>query len=653
MSKRCTLAFLCVVSAVLSAQVPPSSHVVVVMEENTGYSSVVGNSAMPYLNSLAATYGLATQYYANAHPSIPNYLMLTSGQMLSTNDNTTATFSNDNLVRRIIAAGKTWKSYAESLPSVGYVGPDVYPYAHRHNPFVYYSDVLNSAAQKQNVVPFTQFAVDLANGQLPNFAYILPNLHDDAHDCPAGMTTCTENQKLANADQWLSTNLGPLLNSSIFQAGGDGLLLILWDEAAFNDTTHGGGRVAALVIGPKVLAGVRPAAFYQHENALRLILDSLGLPSNLAAATLAPDMAEFFSPDPPALPPVSVSPTSSFFGYVLAGNTSPSQSFTLTNNQSMPLAIAGATPSGDFGANSSCPASLAPAANCTISANFSPVVSGTSLGTISVADNAPGSPHVIYLAGAGNNAGPSSNPPPVIGSISPSSGSDTGGTSVTVSGAHFATGATVSFGSAPASSVTVNSATSITAVSPAHADGAVAITVTNPDGQSAESTNLLLNPGFEMGASDWKFTNSGGYSIQNQAGAAHSGVNYAVLFSPAGGHPVLNVSDASGNIAYFSVTPGQIITFSDWAYRVSGDGKARFILALYDSYKNNATTVSTIPYNVTGSSWTFQQNTCSVPAGKAYARLYAEIHANTAPAEVRFDDVFLSIGSAGAFTYVP
>jgi len=234
----------------LLAQIPSSTHVVVVVEENHGYSSVVGSAAMPYFNSLISSHGLATQYYANAHLSIPNYLMLTGGEFLSANDGTTAVFSNDNLVRRIVAAGETWKSYAESLPAAGYIGPNVYPYARRHNPFVYYSDVVNSAAQQQNVVPFTRFATDLANGQLPNFSFIVPNLQNDAHDCPAGLNTCADKDKLSTADLWLKTNLSPLLSSSFFQAGGDGLLLILWDEGSLSDLTHGGGQIAVLVIVP-------------------------------------------------------------------------------------------------------------------------------------------------------------------------------------------------------------------------------------------------------------------------------------------------------------------------------------------------------------------------------------------------------------------
>ena len=105
-----------------SGSVPQFGHVVMVVEENHSYSEVIGNSAMPYLNSLASQYGLATQYFANTHPSIGNYFMLTTGQLVTNDDGFTGTVGVDNIVRDLIAAGKTWKSYAESIPSTGYIG---------------------------------------------------------------------------------------------------------------------------------------------------------------------------------------------------------------------------------------------------------------------------------------------------------------------------------------------------------------------------------------------------------------------------------------------------------------------------------------------------------------------------------------------------
>src|SRR6267378_216617 len=91
-------------SPVSSPNFPQFSHVILVVEENHGYSEVIGNSAMPYLKSLASKYGLATQYFANAHPSLPNYFMMTTGQIISLDDGFTGTVDVDNLVRELVNA---------------------------------------------------------------------------------------------------------------------------------------------------------------------------------------------------------------------------------------------------------------------------------------------------------------------------------------------------------------------------------------------------------------------------------------------------------------------------------------------------------------------------------------------------------------------
>src|ERR1039458_4983084 len=186
--------------------VPAFGHVILLMEENHSYSSVIGSSSMPYLNSLAKQYGLATQYFANTHPSIGNYFELTTGQIITNDDNYTGTVSADNVVRHLLSAGKTWKAYAEGPPSVGYIGGDVYPYAKHPNPFTYLTDVVNSQNQLQNLVPFTEFATDLQNDQLPQYSYVAPNMLDDAHD-----------GSLNQADSWLQSNIAPFLANATFQ----------------------------------------------------------------------------------------------------------------------------------------------------------------------------------------------------------------------------------------------------------------------------------------------------------------------------------------------------------------------------------------------------------------------------------------------------
>ena len=275
------------------AAVPRVGHVYVVVEENTGYSSVIGNSAMPYLNSLASQYALATQYYANTHPSIGNYFELSTGQVLTNNDYTTSTFNVNNVVRVLMTAGRTWKAYAESLPSIGYIGGDTGGYIEHHNPVVYLTDVRNSSVQRNNVVDFGHFATDRADGTLPAYSFIVPNKYHDAHNCPAGMTTCTLNQKLAAADSWLKSNLGPLISSSSFQANGD-ILIVVFDESFSTDTAHGGGHVVCVVVSSKAKKGYKSTTFHQHPSTLKTILEALGVSSYPGAAATASDLGEMF-----------------------------------------------------------------------------------------------------------------------------------------------------------------------------------------------------------------------------------------------------------------------------------------------------------------------------------------------------------------------
>jgi phosphatidylinositol-3-phosphatase len=256
------------------------SHVFLLVEENHGYSEVIGNSSMPYLNSLASQYGVAAQYYADTHPSIGNYFMLTSGQLETNDDSFSGIISDDNIVRELINAGKSWKCYAESLPSTGYLGGDVYPYLKHHDPFAYLSDV-NSNSQAANIVPFSQFSVDLSNGALPSFSFIIPNALDDAHD-----------GTLDAADNWLQQNIQPLITSAGFQK--DGLLVITFDESEDSDTAHGGGHVATVIVSAKAKAGYQSQSLYQHESVLRLILSSLGITTLPGSAATASRMNEFF-----------------------------------------------------------------------------------------------------------------------------------------------------------------------------------------------------------------------------------------------------------------------------------------------------------------------------------------------------------------------
>ncbi len=257
------------------------------MEENQNFATVVGDTAeWPNLNGLIASGGLPTNYYANSHPSIGNYFMLTSGQLLSSDDNSTTVWNVDNIARRMLAANVSFKIYAEGITQ-GYLGGNTGAYLIRHNPFAMFSDIAGNVAVSNAVLcPFVRFASDLANNTLPQFAFIVPDVDDDAH-----------NGTPEQADTWLQTKVvNPLAADSAFKTGGNGLLIVEFDEADDSDVSYGGGQVAPVLWGPIVKTGYRQTSLtiYQHQSMLRTMMEALELTNPPAAAAKAPSMAEFF-----------------------------------------------------------------------------------------------------------------------------------------------------------------------------------------------------------------------------------------------------------------------------------------------------------------------------------------------------------------------
>lgn len=280
-----------------SAQVPRSKHVYIVAEENKSYEHLVGSKYMPYLNSLLAKGATATQFYANMHGSLENYLIVTSGQYLTHNNETTTVFDVDNIERHLLTHGKTFKSYAESLPYTGYTGLNSGYYLKRHAPLPYYTDMAKSSLINHHQST-GHLATDISNGTLANFGFITPNVLDDMHNCPNGLNAC-----LQKADSWLKNHIAPLLARPEFQPGGDGVLIIWADEADLSTDNRCsatvlsgcGGRILVAMIGPQVKAGYKSVSTYHHPSVLKTVLMLLGEETTFpAAAQNAPSMAEFF-----------------------------------------------------------------------------------------------------------------------------------------------------------------------------------------------------------------------------------------------------------------------------------------------------------------------------------------------------------------------
>ncbi len=249
---------------------PP--HVMVIVEENHSYSEVIGSPDMPYLNSLAGRYGLATNYFDLSHPSEPNYLGMISGSIWDNPADRTpqeGTYSGQTLVGQMAASGIAWKAFMEDMPVACDLNDTYGPggYDVNHNPFMYFNTIRNVPSQCGRVVPFNQLAADLNSGSAPAFIYVTPNITHDMHD-----------GSLQQGDAWLQQEIPLVLASSWYRSGG--IVVITFDEGESSD------RVATIVISASD-HGVRLTSMTNHYGLLRGLEETYKLPLLGGAANAA------------------------------------------------------------------------------------------------------------------------------------------------------------------------------------------------------------------------------------------------------------------------------------------------------------------------------------------------------------------------------
>jgi hypothetical protein len=229
-------------------QVPSPAHVVVIVFENKDVSQINARSA-PGLTALGRRYSRLTNYFAITHPSLPNYLALVSGSTHDiTNDCTTCSVAGESIGDQLTRAGRSWGAYAEGFPSAA-------GFAKKHVPFLYF------AHGATHVRPLSRFDPR----QLPDFAFVVPNLCHDMHDC-----------SVATGDAWLKPFVRPLLEVS------DTVVFVVFDEGVRSN------HVAGFAVG----TAVRPHSVFtrrvDHYGLLATIEDMLGLPRLGSAATARP-----------------------------------------------------------------------------------------------------------------------------------------------------------------------------------------------------------------------------------------------------------------------------------------------------------------------------------------------------------------------------
>ena len=261
--------------------VPTFSHVFTIVLENKSASSVIGSRDAPYLNELAARYGLAEAYQAVAHPSQPNYLALFSGSTHGVTDDKPRDITAPTLADQLEATGHTWRVYAENVPGDCYRGATASTggtdgagtYVRKHEPAISFTTISGSLARCASIRPMSDF-----DPAASTYALIVPNMCNDAHDCP-----------LSTADAWLKKYVPQILGSKAWSDGG--VLFITFDEADGQD--RAANRVATLVIAPTVVAGMRSPVPHSHYSLLRTIQAGIGLDC-LGLSCQANTLGEFF-----------------------------------------------------------------------------------------------------------------------------------------------------------------------------------------------------------------------------------------------------------------------------------------------------------------------------------------------------------------------
>lgn len=263
-------------------------HVIWIIDENHSYDKIIGVAKDAYLNSLASTYGSANNAWAITHPSVPNYLGISSGLPLASlpaTDCTTCTQLGPDLYTQ----GETWRAYEESMLTPCQKNATANGlYVPKHNPATYFLDV-TAAACRSDDLPYTALATDLKNHTLPAYAFIAPNMNDNMH---------TTGNLAGQA--WLKAHLPALLNSPEFTSGSM-VIFITWDEgtptgevkgADCTTSTSNTGHVPLLVLSTHT-HGVNYSGRLTHYSVLNATEDLLGLPE-LGLAKSAPSLTSAF-----------------------------------------------------------------------------------------------------------------------------------------------------------------------------------------------------------------------------------------------------------------------------------------------------------------------------------------------------------------------
>jgi phosphatidylinositol-3-phosphatase len=341
--------------------IPRYEHIFLIIEENKSYTEIVGDQSIaPNINRLAKQYGLATQFYAEVHPSEANYVAMLGGDTFGIHDDdayyctpkssdpfcpasgrtdyVNHTVAERSLVDQLEEHGFTWKAYMESIPAPGSGAarwpttdkpvPGVPPeaYAVKHNGFMTFKRVQDDPKRAAKIVGFDVLDRDLATGDLPNYAHIVPNQCNEMHgreESPSTPEDCRKSNVeglIRRGDKIVGELVDKIMHSRVWSAPTNAAIVITFDENGKAErgggpqgccgydpksaANFGGGRIPTIVITNHGVGGVTDATPYNHYSLLRTTEMAFGIDEHLrnAGNTAAGvvDMAPLFAIRPAA-----------------------------------------------------------------------------------------------------------------------------------------------------------------------------------------------------------------------------------------------------------------------------------------------------------------------------------------------------------------
>jgi hypothetical protein len=313
--------------------VPRYAHIFVIIEENKNYDQILDPKTAPNIAGLAAEYGDATRFYGEVHPSEGNYVALLGGDTYGIHDDD-AYYCKPGAIDRWCAGaiipgyashtvhaphigdqlehkGLSWKGYYEDLPEPGSLAVNAGPnykgtlstalYATKHSGFLNFASVQTHPHRAEHIVDFKQLDADLASGQLPAFALIVPNqcnemhgLHGDAFqaDCQSG-----NNEGLIRRGDAYTADLVKKIQASAAWRSAENMAIVITFDEGFGSSrdgccgitpdapsNFGGGHIPTVVLTNHGPHGVKDDTPYSHYSLLRTIEDAFGIDEHLAHA---------------------------------------------------------------------------------------------------------------------------------------------------------------------------------------------------------------------------------------------------------------------------------------------------------------------------------------------------------------------------------